>query len=324
MTPPSVSVILPTFRRPQFLRRCLRSLQNQTLSASAYEILVVDNGSGDDTPLVVASLATKPMPTPGQLPQVRYILEQNQGLSRAKNTGAAAARAPIVAYIDDDALACPHWLEHIVDAFENGSPRPHVVGGPAYPLLVGRRPAWFQDRYETASWGEQSRLLGPGEYFYGLNVAFDRDLLLRAGGFDPGLGMKGTALGFAEDAEVFDRLSAEAKGRLISVYLPQAYVLHLIPDERLEPLYRLKRYYVIGQTRAFCEIQHRPDQRTYIIARAARKFARTLANAASSSLVNGLPRHPATWAYGQGTDCALKLGYLAGALGFHTTVRRAP
>ncbi len=82
------------------------------------------------------------------------------------------------------------------------------------------------------------------DYFYGLNVAFRRTTLLGVGGFDTELGMKGDALGFAEDAEVMERLWEHAGGRLSVYYVPEAFVLHFIPDARVDPHYRLRRAFV--------------------------------------------------------------------------------
>jgi len=325
MAPTSVSVVIPTFRRPELLRRCLHSLRHQTLPAEAYEIVVVDNGPDDDTArtveLFAAAFASRPdaSSSVGPGPSVRYIVEEKRGLSYAKNAGATAAVGEIVAYLDDDALASPDWLRCVVAGFTEVEPPPYVVGGPVYPLLAGRRPAWFQDRYETASWGDHPRLLERGEYFYGANVAFRRDLLLRAGGFDPALGMKGTTLGFAEDAEVFERLRAATDGPLVSLYLPKAYVLHLIPEERVSPGYRLKRYFMIGQTKAVRDLRNPASRRWQVIGRATWRFARAVVAAIPR---DHFPRHYASWAYEQGTYCALALGYLAGALGFRATVQR--
>jgi glycosyltransferase involved in cell wall biosynthesis len=325
MSRPRVSVVVPTFERAQWLRRCLHALLRQTLPPEAYEIVVVDNGSGDDTRDTVERIAAGESAagrsgTAGCSPSVRYVFEGTQGLSHAKNTGAEAARGEIVAYIDDDALACPEWLRLIAGAFSLSRPRPQVVGGPAFPLLVGRRPSWFQDRYETASWGEAPRLLERHEYFYGLNVAFRRDLILRAGGFDPDLGMKGTALGFAEDAEVFDRLWAASGGDLVSLYLPEAYVVHLIPETRVDPIYRMKRSFVIGLTQGLREAAEPGWSPLRAVPQAAYGLARVVLR---SSLHRPYPPHPANWAAERGAWCAQKLGYLGGTLGLRTTVRRS-
>lgn len=320
MSPPLISVVIPTFERAQFLRRGLRALLRQTLAPDAYEIVVVDNDSGDDTREIVERVSAEHPAAADPSPPIRYVFEGCRGLSHAKNTGAAAARGDVVAYIDDDALACPEWLQSISEAFGGSELRPHVVGGPAFPLLIGHQPAWFLDRYETASWGDSPRLLDRDEYFYGLNVAFRRDLLLRAGGFDPTLGMRGPTLGFAEDAEVFVRLWAAADGDLVSLYLPRAYVVHLIPDERVDPFYRMKRSFVIGLTRGLREGTEPGRAPLKTASRAAYGLAREVFR---SLVRRPYPPHPANWAVERGALCAQKLGYLSGTLGVRTTVRRS-
>lgn len=247
MSEVSISVIVPTFERVGLLQRCLGGLLRQTLRGSRYEVIVVDNGSTDGTAVMVERLArARRSREPVSL---RYVLEPRRGVSYAKNAGLQAARGAIIAYLDDDAIPGPQWAETIVRDFERVDPFPHVVGGPAYPLFTGRRPAWYRDAYETATWGDEPRFLERHEFFFGLNVAFRRDMLEAVGGFDPDLGMKGPYLVFGEDEEVFERLWKAADERLAAYYDPETSVRHLIPDARLDPLYRVKRGFISGHNR---------------------------------------------------------------------------
>lgn len=238
----SASVVVATFDRSEFLRRCLGSLLRQTADPAGYEIIVVDNNSTDDTGDLVERTARRH-------PAVHYVFEARPGLSHARNAGLSAAHGDIVAYIDDDAVASPGWLKTLLGSFERVRPSPHVVGGPAFPVFIDRRPEWFRDTYETAWWGDTPRFLERNEFFFGLNVAFARQLLVEAGGFDASLGMKGAELAFGEDDEVFERLWRHTGGRLLAYYAPEASVAHLIPATRAAPVYRLKRGFVSGQTR---------------------------------------------------------------------------
>jgi glycosyltransferase involved in cell wall biosynthesis len=86
-----ITAVLCTYNRAELLAEALDSLLAQSLAPETYEILVVDNGSTDATVDVVQAFGARHL--------VRYLLEQRLGLSHARNTGAAAARTPYVAYL---------------------------------------------------------------------------------------------------------------------------------------------------------------------------------------------------------------------------------
>src|SRR5712671_6825521 len=102
-----ISVIIATHNRADLLAIALKSLARQTIPPAEYEVIVVDNASSDQTPAVVRQMSPA-------MPQVRYVFEERLGLSWARNAGLEAARAPYVAYLDDDAKAEPEWLEALL------------------------------------------------------------------------------------------------------------------------------------------------------------------------------------------------------------------
>ncbi len=97
------SIVVPTFNRASALTRNVRSLLTQE-TASPYEIIVVDNNSTDGTREKMRALAAR---APEKL---RYMTEHAQGVSAARNAGVLAARGGVIAFIDDDAVAHPGWL----------------------------------------------------------------------------------------------------------------------------------------------------------------------------------------------------------------------
>ena len=316
MRKPLISVVVPTFNRADLLRRTLRALLSQTLDPKAYEIIVVDNGSTDGTPALVGGMAARDA-------RIRYLLETKQGVSHAKNAGLEAAATDLVAFTDDDGVPASDWLATVLDAFERVHPMPHVVGGPSLPLLSGRRPAWYQESYDTNAWGGTPRLLERKECFFGMNVAFRRGLLLDMGGFDPNLGMKGTALGFHEEPDVFERLWQHV-GDLRAYYAPGAVVHHLIPDSRLGPGYRLKRAFAAGQTRHAQECLNaadagRPGPGGKKLVWEGSRLLWYLLWAGMA-----LPRSPHVggWLITWGVPVASLTGYLASGAGLRVEVRR--
>lgn len=112
-----VSVVVPTWMRPDLLQRCLDALQNQTLIRQHYEIIVCDDGPTDQAADVVRqALARRP-----DGPAIRYIeITETQGPAAARNRGWQHARAPIIAFTDDDTVPDPEWLEAGLAAMVSG------------------------------------------------------------------------------------------------------------------------------------------------------------------------------------------------------------
>jgi len=101
-----LSVVIPTYRRPDLLCRCLEAVFAQTLDPHAFEVIVVDDGHTDDTQAVVDAFKARPGPV------VRYLRPRNgRGPAVARNAGWRAASAQVVAFTDDDTVPAPDWLE---------------------------------------------------------------------------------------------------------------------------------------------------------------------------------------------------------------------
>ena len=103
MSPPSLSAILCTFNRAELLSRTLESILRQTLDQSNFELIVIDDGSTDETRKVVESFERR-------LP-LRYAYQANAGLASARNHGIYRSQAPILLFLDDDDLCSPNLFE---------------------------------------------------------------------------------------------------------------------------------------------------------------------------------------------------------------------
>ncbi|HJW27344.1 MAG TPA: glycosyltransferase [Rhodocyclaceae bacterium] len=108
MTGPQISVVVPTYLRPDLLERCLEALAAQDLAPAAFEIVVVDDARSDATRFYVADFARH---HPGG-PRLRYIrpADGHRGPAAARNAGWRAATGEVVAFTDDDTLPNPDWL----------------------------------------------------------------------------------------------------------------------------------------------------------------------------------------------------------------------
>src|SRR5258706_4652495 len=163
-----VSAIICTFKRPDYLRHALRSLCEQSLPRDQYEIIVVDNAGEAETQQVVNDFDD------GSL-NLRYMIEEEVGLNRARNAGLKAAAGRYVAYIDDDARADVHWLEALVAAFDQVFPEPAAVGGRVWLDWQGERPSWVPDRhlalFTYVDHGNSAHSMRDYEYLVGANLA---------------------------------------------------------------------------------------------------------------------------------------------------------
>jgi glycosyltransferase involved in cell wall biosynthesis len=199
MTEPALSVVVCTYERAEILRECLAALGAEPLTGRDVELIVVDNNSRDDT-WAVAEQAL------AGLQVARVVHEPQQGLSHARNRGYGEARAPWVAYVDDDALVKPGWVERALRTI--ATERFDAFGGVYLPWYKYGRPHWFKDAYASnAGIGiDQVQLLGPDQYFSGGNCAFRRAALEDLGGFPTEIGMKGRTRSYGEETLVQIRM----------------------------------------------------------------------------------------------------------------------
>lgn len=232
-----VSVIVCTFNRSLLLRNCLESLANQDAAIEQYEVIVVDNGSTDDTQIVVKEFLTR-------YRNFRGVTEDRQGLSYARNRGWKEAASPYVAYIDDDAIAYSDWISGIT-RFIGRKPEIGIFGGPYDPFYLVPVPAWFPPEYGKFELGEEERFIELGsEWIVGLNMVINKELFNKHGGFDVRLGMSGSKTAYGEEVKFF--LSMRDKGIQI-FYVPSIRVKHLVAEYKMSLNWMLLSGYSVGR-----------------------------------------------------------------------------
>jgi GT2 family glycosyltransferase len=165
---PSVSVIVCSYNGAATLAECLASLED--LDYADYEVVLVDDGSTDATAAIAA-----------RFPSVRYVHQENLGLSAARNTGARLARGEVLAYTDSDCVADRHWLLYLARAMEDQ--RVDAIGGPNVPPVSDE---WTAKCVAASPGGPSHVMLDDcrAEHVPGCNMAFRRAKLLELGGFD--------------------------------------------------------------------------------------------------------------------------------------------
>lgn len=238
---PFCSVVVCTRHRAGELDRCLTGLR--CLDYPRYEVIVVDNTSGDENVHRLAEAAG-----------ARWVVEPTVGLSRARNTGARTARGELVAFIDDDAVAQPTWLGTHAAAFRD--PSVAATTGRILPTSPATTPAqtWgaavedlgdtsFRVDQTTPHWFEQANFGGVG---VGPNMVFRSLLFEHWSGFRESLGLGEGERPLGEEHYAFFTLISE--GHVIA-YLPDAIVYHDSPASMSE--LRLKRRRLVRGSAAY-------------------------------------------------------------------------
>ncbi len=315
----TVTVIVATFNRAALLDECLDHLRRQRFSPGD-EVIVVDNGSTDDTAAVVARHQIQ------DAVALRLIHESLPGKSRAIARALAVATGDVLAFTDDDVDVDDTWLDAVRSAMSDREVA--LAGGPVRPRWQSTVPQWMRcarDRHPRLGaplalldYGDQSTELGPRTAL-GANLAVRREVFTRVGGFAAHLGkLRGTLLS-GEDHELCRRVQ-DAGFR--AMYVPNAGVRHWVPADRARISYFLRWFYWSGITHAIMDGDGSPEagcapQRVpaYLIARAA---------AASARLAGALLTCNRTSALNHVTDIAFAIGYAAERWGLTRRAERAP
>jgi len=262
---PSISVVVCSLNGSRTLRACLEALEHQTIRAET-QVVVVDDGSSDTTAEIARTYDVD-----------LIVHERNLGISAARNTGVAAARAPIVAFTDDDCIPDRRWLESLLSV--HGRQGVVGVGGPvdvasvrtlvhAYlaehppiaPLelelerhrnLPGRVLLYLRSMWApTRPSGERAVYSFPGA-----NMSFKRDALVAVGMFDPEMTFG------SDDEHICAKLRAATSSSSALSFAPDALVHHDYQGT-LGDLLRRNYAYGRGHARVY---RRDPDQRWPIV-----------------------------------------------------------
>lgn len=236
--PFDISVIVCTYNRCDLLPRALESLLNQDCERLRYELLVVDNNSTDRTREVCeATLRQSRVPA-------RYVFEPQPGVSHARNAALALARAPIIAFTDDDVCVSRDWLATIKRAFDE-HPSADGVGGKVLPCWSKEPPRWLTRRHWTPlalqDYGDVPLAINATNplCLVTANLALRREVFDRVGPFAPDLQRVKDGIGSMEDLELHLRMWQAGHQEM---YVPDIVVTAAVQSERLTKEYHRRWY----------------------------------------------------------------------------------
>lgn len=241
---PDISVIICTYNRCNYLELALRSLENQNFERSAFEIIIIDAGSTDNT--------LQTIKTYSEIMSIQFIESLHSGLSDARNTGIKKASGKIVAFLDDDAIADPDWLRQILGCFHLSREWTYACGGKSLLICDTSLPSWLNSEMliylGQFDFGNIGFVMDTGEQNpAGLNMAFKNEIFKRIGYFNPNLGRKGGNLLSNEEVDFFHKMRKE--GYKIW-YNPKMLVYHHVTNDRLSKRYIINRFYWQGRSDA--------------------------------------------------------------------------
>ncbi|MCS5694108.1 glycosyltransferase [Cyanobium sp. FGCU-6] len=252
-----ISVVFPTRNRAELLDAALRSVAEQRLDPESFEVLVIDNGSTDQTREIAEHWTS-------QRPSIRYLHEAEPGLHAGRHRGLAEARGDILVFADDDIEAQPSWLQTLADVFSD--PDVAMAGGNNLPLFLQTPPPWLESLWNRRAkngsrslpalsiqeWPEGRYPISPYQ-IWGCNFAIRKSVLLAAGGFHPD-GMPKELIRFRGDGETHVSRYVAEKG-LKCLYDSGATVYHKVTLERMTLAYFHQRGFNQGVSDSYTQLR---------------------------------------------------------------------
>ena len=229
---PGVSVILCTRNRARWLPDTLNRYADVKASVP-WELVVVDNGSTDETPRILQEFAAS-----GRIP-LRVVNEPRPGLSRARNQGLRVARGQIIAFSDDDCYPSEDYIDQLWQKMHDTGI--DYLGGRV--LLYDPEDFPITIQTDTNRYHIEPHSLPTDGRIHGANMAAQRTVFAKTGGFDELLGAGGP-IPAAEDTDWLARASAAG---FRGLYEPDVFVFHHHRRRSNDQVESLRRSYDVGR-----------------------------------------------------------------------------
>ncbi|MEN9701193.1 MAG: hypothetical protein RIR55_508 [Bacteroidota bacterium] len=228
-----LSIIICSYNRANYIGDALTALYNQTASLDQFEVFIIDNNSTDNTPNVFQQWRSEHPDG-----KFEYSTETKQGASYARNTGARLASTPWLCFIDDDAIASPHYVENVIKHTQD---LPFIVGfgGKIIPKYIPAEPKWMS--YYVSSlvgnfdYAPNACAFENGKYPLESNMIVAKKIFDQVGGFNEAIpGVVGTLRIGGEGKELFYKIMALDH---TIYYDPNIMVHHVVEVSKLTPEY---------------------------------------------------------------------------------------
>jgi cellulose synthase/poly-beta-1,6-N-acetylglucosamine synthase-like glycosyltransferase len=287
---PTVSVIIPAFSMDRWdgLCRAVASVRAQRVEVLKTVVAI------DHNPELMSKAIR-------ELDGVKVVANTgSRGASGTRNAGVAASDSQVLAFLDDDAVAGPGWLETLLQHFSD--PSVVGVGGRLEPMWKTDRPRWFPVEFDWAvgcSYRGMPESVARVRNVWSNNMAIRRQIFESIGGFRDSLGKVGDR-SRPEDTDLCLRVAA-CNGAGVWIYEPSAIAGHQVPAERTTLKYFLRRCYLEGQGKAVLASLNGVNESTC----AEREYARSV-------LPKGIVRGLGEMAHGEASGVVQSLVIIVG------------
>lgn len=218
---PELSVVICTYNRDKWILSALESTLKQTLDKTEYEVLVINNNCTDDSEAIINEFIGRTSEL-----DIRHIKENQQGLSFARNRGLSEAKADLILYMDDDAIADEDLFEKIVQ-YMHQNPDVVGLGGKVTPIYEGQKPVWLNPylimMVTEVNYGDKEIVCKGKKYPPGCNMTYRTEVLKKVGGFNNDLKWR------VDDKYIFLKVQEVSKNIR---YLPTLNMGHNIDEYR--------------------------------------------------------------------------------------------
>tara|TARA_B100001287_G_scaffold35381_1_gene25037 strand:- start:83 stop:1012 length:930 start_codon:yes stop_codon:yes gene_type:complete len=227
-----LSITICTYNRIEYLKKCLKSILDQTQGSEIIEINIIDNNSTDTTKDYVFELQKK-------FPEVNYFVEKRQGISFARNLSFEVCKGKFLAFVDDDAVINKNWLKALLNELKKQKEN-IIYGGPIYPNFESDPENWIDKDYFIRKFKDTDGFLGvikSKEGFSGGNMCIAKNLFKKSEKFNTKIGMTGGNLGLGEEPDFFYKLIMKNKD-------VKLYNISEMSISHSEASYKLKKEYL--------------------------------------------------------------------------------
>lgn len=253
------SIIIPTFNRSVTLKKTLESITEMNVDFNIIEIVVVDNGSTDNTKEVCSSFAKQHSSI-----NFKYLYDAEPGLMTGRHLGAQQAKGDFLSFIDDDVELSPNWSKGVIEKFTTNQ-EISMQTGPNLPKYETYPPYWLDYFWNSTPYGgrqcgslslldlSNAEIEIDAIYVWGLNFSIRKSVYTELSGFHPDTMPK--KIQFLQgDGETGLSIKFKEK-KYKAIYNPELLVYHYIPTFRMTKEYFENRYFFQGVADSYTQIR---------------------------------------------------------------------